>query len=61
MAYEDLYDPAGSVDAEVAIWNKDDEWYRLSEVDEVAGWQSVAEVEDLLDRACKDTNFAPLR
>ena len=60
MAYEDHYDPAGSVDAEVAIWNEDDDWYRLSEVDQVIGWQSVAEVEDLLDRACKDTNFAPL-
>jgi hypothetical protein len=57
---DDQHDPAGSVDAEVAIWNKDDEWYRLSEHDEVIGWQSVAEVEDLLDRAYKDTNFAPL-
>lgn len=60
MAYEDHYDPAGSVDAEVAIWNMDDKYYRLSEHSEVIGWQSVAEVEDLLDRACKDTNFAPL-
>tara|TARA_R100000234_G_C4975883_1_gene168433 strand:+ start:72 stop:257 length:186 start_codon:yes stop_codon:yes gene_type:complete len=59
MAYEDHYDAAGSVDAEVAIWNKDDEWYRLSEHREVIGWQSVAEVEKLLDKASLDINFAP--
>ena len=58
-SYKDHYDPAGSVDAEVAIWNEDDDWYRLSEVDQVIGWQSVAEVEKLLDRASLDINFAP--
>jgi len=60
LKWEDPHDAAGSVDAEVAIWNMDGKYYRLSEHGDVIGWQSVAEVEDLLDRACKDTNFAPL-
>lgn len=57
---EDSHDSKGSRTAEVAMWNKYEEWYQLSDHDSVIGHRTVAHVHGLLDRALRSEDFAPL-
>jgi|TARA_R100000479_G_scaffold171055_1_gene114231 hypothetical protein len=63
---QDYHDPKGSRTAEVAMWNKYDEWYQLSDSVKrpgpppAVGHRTVAHVHGLLDRALRSEDFAPL-
>ncbi len=42
--------PSHCVNAECAVWDKNGDWFRLGENDDVIGWQSPEQVSALISR-----------